>query len=981
MQLKHTLFFCLLFMVCFAKAQISISGVINKYAKVDSIDFCSNTVYADVSGEFAAGDRILIIQMKGASADLSNTSAFGNILNYNNAGNYEFNTIENISGSAIELENNILRQYTISGSVQIVKVGVYSDATVDASLSAAAWNGSTGGVLVLEADNLSLNADIDVSEKGFRAGNAGNFPESCPSGLGSSLYYTDTLSGKGAEKGEGIIALATAYLAGKGKAINGGGGGNDHNGGAGGGSNGAAGGKGGKNDESLFSCPGDGAVAAVALDQSLVSDRIYAGGGGGAGHGNNHHASDGGNGGGIVIIRVNNIAGNGYSIISNGGSVTDLAYGDGAGGGGAGGSIILVAGSVTDLNVIAKGGKGGDTGADQCTGPGGGGSGGVLKYSAASLWPGVTVNLTGGVCGTNTWTTSECYGLANGALGGGNGVSIPNMTPAESNLPFSTEFANAGNDTTVCSSSAFYLHASGGASYSWAPSDLLTDAVIADALVPDAEAGIFTVLVTDIHGCTDTDSVEIHTLPAPDASAGNDTLACSGSAVMLHASGGLYYNWSPVDFLNATDIPDPISVAPVDMEYIVEVINAYGCSDQDTVLISRLPADFAFAGNDTLVCSGAEVPLHASGGVFYNWYPADLLSDADIADPISTATESIEYIVTVTNMEGCMDADTIQIEVLPADFAFAGNDTSICPGSMASLHASGGDVYSWSPALYLSDALISDPVSSATESITYTVSVSNSAGCADTDEITVEVYSPVNAVASPDTALCGGGQIYLHAEGGDIYQWSPSEGLYYDFYADPLAIIDETITYTVLVTDAVTGCSDTASVNIVLLPEPEVETNEDTTICKGSSLVLSAAGALSYAWQPAAGIPCPECEEITVTPEETTLYTVIGTNAEGCADVDSVLVTVEICNSIEDGAQTFSLYPNPAENFVFIQHAFANEEVQVEVQDINGVRLSVPVQYLNNNTIHLDMQNLPSQIVFILLKTKDNTQMQKVIVQ
>ncbi|HNV98141.1 MAG TPA: hypothetical protein PKL06_02150, partial [Chitinophagales bacterium] len=380
-------------------AQVNISGVINTYTVVDSVNTCANLVYTQSAAGFSVGDRVLLIQMQGAEINLTNTANFGNIINYNQAGNYEVATISTVSGSIISFENGITRSYANGASLQLVRIPVYDDAVITGTLSAADWNGTTGGILALEADMLTFAADIDVSGKGFRGGHAGNYPASCPTGTGTSLYYSDTLGGKGGAKGEGIVKLAANFLACRGKAVNGGGGGNDHNGGAGGGSLGSAGGSGGENDESFFSCPGSQGLPAIALDMTMVSDKLFLGGGGGAGHGNNTNGTSGGDGGGLVIITANQIIGDGHSIISNGQTVSDLAWGDGAGGGGAGGMIVLVSPTVSNLTIVAQGGKGGDVGAPQCTGPGGGGSGGVVKFSGAALWPGVTTNLTGGTFG------------------------------------------------------------------------------------------------------------------------------------------------------------------------------------------------------------------------------------------------------------------------------------------------------------------------------------------------------------------------------------------------------------------------------------------------------------------------------------------------------------------------------------------------------------------------------------------------------
>ncbi|MGZ4054414.1 MAG: hypothetical protein ACXVPM_05900, partial [Bacteroidia bacterium] len=93
---------CLLFfsfLLLSAVAQPTISGIVNIYTPVISVG-CSNATVISTAG-FAVGDRALIIQMKGAVIDSSNTSSFGNILNYSACGNYEFTTITSITGSTI----------------------------------------------------------------------------------------------------------------------------------------------------------------------------------------------------------------------------------------------------------------------------------------------------------------------------------------------------------------------------------------------------------------------------------------------------------------------------------------------------------------------------------------------------------------------------------------------------------------------------------------------------------------------------------------------------------------------------------------------------------------------------------------------------------------------------------------------------------------------------------------------------------------
>ncbi|HVX90757.1 MAG TPA: hypothetical protein VHC20_03965, partial [Candidatus Paceibacterota bacterium] len=146
-----------------AHAQTNISGVINRYTPVVLIDKCNASVVVRNSFGFAAGDKVLIIQMKGASIDLTDHSGFGDITAYNNAGNYELATVDEVNGFTLVLHNKLAREYDVSGLVQVIRVPQYTNVTVTGTLTAKAWDGQTGGVLAFIASGtVTLNADIDV---------------------------------------------------------------------------------------------------------------------------------------------------------------------------------------------------------------------------------------------------------------------------------------------------------------------------------------------------------------------------------------------------------------------------------------------------------------------------------------------------------------------------------------------------------------------------------------------------------------------------------------------------------------------------------------------------------------------------------------------------------------------------------------------------------------------------------------------------
>ena len=308
----------------------AISGIINTYTPVTSVQ-CNNVTVDAVTG-FSAGDKVLLIQMKGAVIDINNSGAFGSITSYSNAGNYEFLTIASITGTTVYFVSNIIRAYSVSDLVQLVRVPQYVNADVTGTLTCAPWDGSTGGVLVFEAaGNVTLNADIDATAKGFRGAASQNGPSSY---CGGDYAFTMASLTAG-KKGEGIAHYATSYEAGRGALANGGGGGNSVNSGGAGGGNGGSGGNGGNGPPGF--CGAVGGVGGYALSYSTTLNKIFLGGGGGAGEANNSGATPGSNGGGIVIIKAASITGNSYSVLAKGEDNLLVGGIDGQGGGGAGG--------------------------------------------------------------------------------------------------------------------------------------------------------------------------------------------------------------------------------------------------------------------------------------------------------------------------------------------------------------------------------------------------------------------------------------------------------------------------------------------------------------------------------------------------------------------------------------------------------------------------------------------------------------------
>lgn len=398
---------CLVILAPVVFAQTNISGVINTYGRVTALSTnsitLSNVTGASDIAAFATGQKVMVIQMKGATIDSNNTASFGAISNINNAGNWEVATISSRSGNTLSI-SSLTKSYTISGIVQAVHVPVYTNATINGALSATAWDSTArrGGILALEVTGiLRVNADVSANQAGFFGGFA-SLDNMSNGGAPNPTTYTSGRTSGLASKGEGIARLSNARIFGRGPLGTGGGGGNLHNAGGGGGSNHTAGGNGGDGWNGAGSAPYAPGLGgrALASYQSSVSPRLFFGSGGGGGQANNTTivadlvGTRGGRGGGIIYMKANRLITSGKRFITangqNGGNDSgQQPVNEGAGGGGAGGSIYLdiltyTLTSSDSLIVRTNGGVGGNMTISTAHAGGGGGGTGIIIHNKLS---------------------------------------------------------------------------------------------------------------------------------------------------------------------------------------------------------------------------------------------------------------------------------------------------------------------------------------------------------------------------------------------------------------------------------------------------------------------------------------------------------------------------------------------------------------------------------------------------------------------
>ena len=264
--------------------------------------------------------------------------------------------------------------------------------------------------------------------------------------------------------------------------------------------------------------------------------------------------------------------------------------------------------------------------------------------------------------------------------------------------------------TVVCDNGSIVLTASGANTYSWS-----SGATTPTAMVSPTVAATYSVIGTNIFGCTANASVSLAINPSPTVTAiTNSTSVCPGAPVSLTAGGALTYTWSTGATTTVT-----IANPTVATTYSVVGTNTFGCNNTGTVAIAMNVPTISVT-SPTLFCFGNTANLQATGANSYTWS-----TGSNGINIIVTPTVTTSYSVSGTNSVGCVGTKTLNLVVNPNPTVTASSSPSmICAGESATITANGALTYSWNTTATVSAIAVSPTVTT-----NYTVVGTNSVGC------------------------------------------------------------------------------------------------------------------------------------------------------------------------------------------------------------------------------------------------------------
>jgi uncharacterized repeat protein (TIGR01451 family) len=516
----------------------------------------------------------------------------------------------------------------------------------------------------------------------------------------------------------------------------------------------------------------------------------------------------------------------------------------------------------------------------------------------------------------------------------------------------------AVSPATPCANQTVNLSSSGGAggaTYAWSGSAGFSSTTQnpAVAAVTGANAGVYTVTITNFPGCTATATVSfaVNTISAT----ASNTAGCAGEPIMLTASGpaGATYAWQGPDGFTSS-VQNPVIVtSTVDNAGVYAVqVSKDGCmaSANTTVVLST--AGPVVSCNSPL-CAGDTLMLTASSGATYTW-------SASSGTLTSTTTQNTKmiglavgtYTVSLTVAGGgCSGMTTKTITVNPSPVVTV-DDAVICEGQSLNLHATGGTSYAWTGpngwSATGSDPII-NPTSSQLHTGKYTVVVTspatfckatidalvlggpltltNYAEIISADNVVTNATLANNSTTQPDDALvvtelvnctkpagtlaavsatCGATSANSDAKidvtaitNTDKIGWSIGEVYTGPNYTDAVAVSGATYSITGLPNPAVATIYTVRIYNadqccardyqVTIEPKACALASANSPLCAGGTLELTATGGDTYAWSGPGGYTATGAAAMR-TPVVAGTYTVVATLGTSTSTATTLVV-------------------------------------------------------------------------------------------
>lgn len=579
-----------------------------------------------------------------------------------------------------------------------------------------------------------------------------------------------------------------------------------------------------------------------------------------------------------------------------------------------------------------------------------------LPIVTATSTPGTTVcsgenvTLTGGGASTYIWDNSIADGV--GFIPSGIGTTTYKVIGTDVNgcVDSTTIDVTVSNSITVginytggnpiCSGTSVTLSGTGASSYSWSPA--ITDGSAFTPLVTNT----YTVTGTSASGCTATADTTITVVAGPNITVtAGVTSICEGESVTISATGADSYAWTGLGAGQSQNVTPLVTTTYV----VIGTQASTMCTDIDSIEITvnplpnvvatAQPNDSLCLGESLTLVSGAPNPVW-NNGVFENVVFVPTLG-------------SVDYIATSTDVNGCVNKDTVNVKVfsLPVVSASVSSPGAICSGDLVTLNGFGALSYVWDSSGIDIGILNGVPFMPSSGMNIFTVTGTDINGCVGTatQSLTVNESPSVSAFSSAGgLALCDGESVSLTATGnGQSYSWNNGVTDGVNFVPPVGATL-----YVVTATSA-SQCTSTAGITLVVNEQDDATITPVLPLCGGVPIETLSTVTSGGVWQ-GVGVNALTGEfDASVAGQG--IHQIIYTTSGACDDADTINIEVYpelIVNTYGDsvcfGDQDGDVRVEVIQGLAPYTYLWYNEETTSAISDLGEGIYSIEVKDGNN---------------------------------
>jgi PKD repeat protein len=386
--------------------------------------------------------------------------------------------------------------------------------------------------------------------------------------------------------------------------------------------------------------------------------------------------------------------------------------------------------------------------------------------------------------------------------------------------------------------------------------------------------------------------------------------------------------------------------------YYIATVNYRVCSN------SNPPPVANFEANPTSICAGNSVQFTnlSTNATSYNWtFTGGNPSSSTNANPVVIYTNPGNYSVTlIATGPGGSNTMTktnyITVNPKPNISIYATRD-SICKGDTTIIFATGGDSYLWSHNLGSQPMVTIMPEISTT----YFATATNSFNCSNVDSISIIVNQPPNiSINAQPSTICQGDTAIITATGAHHYYWSSNAN------NDIINVSPNNSTSYIVTGYSDDGCSSSVSVAIIVKPIPP---KPIIIITNNSPFTLMSTSDIGNQWylndNPISGAT----DQTYIVNEDGNYFTVV--TIDGCSSLPSNQITINNVGINDYANDEILIYPNPAQDIIYIQYPNPINEVMI----INNLG-QIVAHYSEIGIINIGQ--LANGVYQIMIKTEDN---------